>query len=248
MPPMPKHVALVTGGTRGLGRAIAVALARIGYTPAVMYRSDESSAETAVALLQSIDGKSTAIAGDVSNAEDVARVVNTVETVVGPIGVLVNNAFRSGRPAKKTHELDVEAWREDVDVNLTGQFLMSRACLAPMLDRGFGRIVFVGSLAERGEPGRVAYSTVKSALSGLAKTIAAEYAKHDITANVVSPGFIDTGAFQRLPEEIRERALKMVPSRRAGEAEEVAELVAYLAGPHGGFVTGQVLAVNGGVR
>ncbi len=242
------RVALVTGGTRGLGLAIAEALAHAGHTPVLLYRSDEESAQAALERLKPVAPNAAAYAGDVDDDARIEAIVAEVAESIGPIGVLVNNAFRSGRPPQKTHTLSVEAWREDVATNLTGQFIVTRACLPHMVDASFGRIVFIGSLAQRGEAGRVAYATVKSALTGFAKTLAQEYARYGITANVVSPGFIEAGAFLRLSEEIRNRALAMVPSRRAGRAEEVAALVVHLASDLGAYVTGQHIGVDGGAR
>lgn len=242
------RVALITGGTRGLGLAIAEALGAAGHVPVVLYRNDTASADAALERLRAVAPQAAAYAGDVDDDARLDAIVREVGETLGPIGVLVNNAFRSGRPPKKTHELDVAAWREDVATNLTGQFVVTRACLPHMIDEGFGRVIFIGSLAQRGEAGRVAYATVKSALTGFAKTLAQEYARFGITANVVSPGFIEAGAFLRLPEEIQKRALAMVPSRRAGRAEEVASLVVHLASENGGYVTGQHIGVDGGAR
>lgn len=238
----------MTGGTRGLGLAIAEGLARAGHVPVLLYRSDRASAEAALERLRPLAPDAAAFTADVDDDARIEAVVTEIGESIGPIGILVNNAFRSGRPPQKTHELSPDAWREDIATNLTGQFVVTRACLAPMLEAGFGRIVFIGSLAQRGEPGRVAYATVKSALIGFAKTLAGEYARHGITANVVSPGFIEAGAFLRLSEEIQNRALATVPARRAGRAEEVAALVVLLASDLGGYVTGQHIGVDGGAR
>ena len=172
---MSSRIALVTGGTRGLGRAVAVALAEAGHTPVLLYRSDKEAASAAVEAIRPHAPDVACYRGDVANAEQLATIVDEIERKHGRIQILVNNAFRSGRPPQKTHELDPAAWREDLDVNLTGQFLATRACLPHMIAAGYGRIVFIGSLAQRGEPGRVAYATVKAALTGFAKTIAVSY-------------------------------------------------------------------------
>ncbi len=242
------RIAVITGGTRGLGRAIAERLAREGALPALIYRSDAEAADEAVAALRLHAPRTEAFRCDIAEPTEVASAIDAVQETLGPVEILINNAFRSGRPPVKTHDLSLDAWDEDLRTNLSGQLYITRACLPSMIARGFGRIVFIGSLAMRGEQGRVAYSVAKQGLVGLSSTLAQEYAKHGITSNVVSPGFIETGSFMRLSEEIRTRALAMVPSKRAGSAEHVAGLIAHLVGKDGGYTTGQVIAVDGGAR
>jgi NAD(P)-dependent dehydrogenase (short-subunit alcohol dehydrogenase family) len=239
-----KRIAVITGGTRGLGRAIAERLAKEGAVPALIYQRDAEAAREALALMPAAK----AWAADIADPEAVQETIGAIEKDLGPIEILVNNAFRSGRLPVKTHEVDVEAWDDDLRTNLSGQFFVTRACLPSMIARGFGRIVFIGSLAMRGEPGRVAYSVAKQGLIGLSNTIAQEYAKHGITSNVVSPGFIDTGAFSRLSEDIRTRALNAVPSKKSGSPKSVAALIAHLCSDEGGYTTGQVIRVDGGAR
>ncbi|MBI2375226.1 MAG: SDR family oxidoreductase [Deltaproteobacteria bacterium] len=237
-----RSVAVITGGTRGLGLAIAERLAHAGHELVLVYHADEASAEAARAELAAV----TSVRLEKADVSSPAQVEALAARLGSRVDVLIHSALRSGRPPRKTHELEVEAFTEDLSTNLIGAFTVCRAVLPAMMSRGFGRIVLVGSLAMRGEPGRVAYSVAKAGLVGLAKTIAKEYAKHGITANVVNPGFINAGAFSRLSQEIRERAVAGVPARRAGTAGEVAEAVMYLVGPGSGYVTGQVLSVDGG--
>lgn len=238
----------MTGGTRGLGRVIAERLAREGAVPALIFRRDEAAAEAARAAVRAHGGDARTYRADIADPKVVADTVERIREELGPIEILVNNAFRSGRTPVKTHELAVEAWDEDMRTNLSGQFYVTRACLPDMIARSFGRILFVGSFAMRGERGRVAYSAAKNGLVGLSNTLAQEYAKNGITSNVVSPGFIETGAFLRLSEEIRERAVRMVPSNRAGSPANVAGLIAHLCSDEGGYTTGQVIGVDGGAR
>ncbi|MBK6686538.1 MAG: SDR family oxidoreductase [Deltaproteobacteria bacterium] len=242
------RIALVTGGTRGLGLAIAEALATAGHTPILGYHQDEAAAAAALTSIRTLAPRAVAWPVDIADPEAVEALATRAQAELGPIQILINNAFRSGRPPQKVHELSPSAWREDLATNLDGPFWVTRAALPQMIASGFGRVVFIGSLAARGEMGRAAYSTAKAALAGLAGTIAQEYARQGITANVISPGFIDAGAFLRLSPEIRERALKRVPSGRAGQASEVAALVTHVVSDAGGYLNGQVLSVDGGTR
>lgn len=236
------RVAIVTGGTRGLGRAIAGRLAAAGFVPALVYRQD---VEAARAVKESLP-EAIVEQVDVASPEAVAAFVDRVLATHGRIDALVHAAFRSGRAPKKLHEVAIDGWTEDLATNLTGAFLITRACLPAMLAAKYGRIVYIGSLAARGERGRAAYSVAKQGLAGLARTVAQEYAADGITANVVSPGYIEAGAFLRLDPAIRERARSRVPMGRLGTAEEVAEAVAYFCSPASGFTTGQILGVDGG--
>jgi acetoacetyl-CoA reductase len=239
--------AIVTGGTRGLGLAIAERLARGGLRVAAIYRADADAAHAAEASLAALAPGSRAFAADLADPSAVDAVVGRIEAELGPPAVLVNNAFRGGRPARKLHELPPEAWIEDLASNLTGPFLITRAVLPGMLARRAGRVVFIGSLAMHGERGRAAYVTAKAGLAGLSRAIALEYARSGITSNVVAPGYLDAGAFLALPPDVREAAEKRVPVGRLGRAHEVAELVHYLTRPEAAYVTGQVLGIDGGM-
>jgi 3-oxoacyl-[acyl-carrier protein] reductase len=238
--------AIISGGTRGLGLAISTRLARAGFTPALLYHQDHEAARMAVDGLRDSASGAFALACDISDPEVVKAAIEKVSSELGSIEVLVNNAFRSTGVPKKVHELDPEAWSAGITTNLSGAFLLTRAVLPSMLAASYGRIVFVGSLAARGEPGRSIYAAAKNGLVGLMRTLAKEYAQHGITSNMVSPGFMDAGAFLRLDEEVRERAAKSVPMKRLGKAEEIAEAVLYFASIEAGYTTGQILGVDGG--
>jgi NAD(P)-dependent dehydrogenase (short-subunit alcohol dehydrogenase family) len=233
--------AIVTGGTRGLGLAIAERLARGGLRVAAIYRADADAARAAEATLGALAPGSRAFAADLADPDAVDAVLATIEAEVGPPSVLVNNAFRGGRPARKVHEIPPEAWIEDLASNLTGPFLVTRAVLPGMVARRAGRVVFIGSLAMHGERGRAAYVTAKAGLAGLSRAVALEYARSGITSN------LDAGAFLGLPPDVREAAEKRVPVGRLGRADEVAELVHYLTRPEAAYVTGQVLGIDGGM-
>ncbi|MCA9554952.1 MAG: SDR family oxidoreductase [Myxococcales bacterium] len=245
---MERTVALITGGTRGLGLGIARALAARGLAVGLVYRSDDAAAQAAVSGLRAEGHAAVAVRADIGQAEAVARALDEVRDTLGPPVVLVNNAFRGGRTPQKTHEVPPAEFAEDISTNLVSAFLVTRACLPDMVAAGFGRVIFIGSLAARGEAGRVAYATAKAALTGLSATVAQEYARAGVTSNVINPGFIAAGAFERLPEQIQSRALATVPMRRAGDAAEVAALVAFLASQEAGYLTGQVIGLDGGAR
>jgi NAD(P)-dependent dehydrogenase (short-subunit alcohol dehydrogenase family) len=240
------RIAIVTGGSRGLGRAIALRLAEQGAVLAIVHQRDRAAADEALAAIRVHSPSARAYPADISDRAAIDEAVAKIRAELGPIEILVNNAYRPGRTPKKTHEIDPIEFAEDIQTNLVGQFHVTRAVLPSMLDRGFGRIVFIGSLAIRGERGRLAYVTAKNGLIGMMKTIALEYAKDGVTANMVSPGFLDAGAFLRFSTEIRERALARVPSKRPGRPEEVAAAVAYLCSDEAAYTTGQILGVDGG--
>ena len=244
---MPNRVAIITGGSRGIGRAISLELASTKIHVAMVYRSDDDEAKAAMREIEELGGHASIHKADISEAPAVDSVVKTVLAEHGRIDILVHGAFRSGRKAAKTHALALDAWDEDLATNLTGAFLVSRACLKPMLEQDYGRILFIGSLAMRGERGRVAYTVAKNGVLGLSKTIAQEYARHGITSNVVSPGYIDAGAFLGLDPAIKEAAAKQVPQKRLGRAEEIAKAVAYFVSEESAYTTGQILNINGGL-
>lgn len=242
-----RRIAVVTGGTRGLGRAISVRLAEDGFAVRMVFRADEDAALETRAHIEAAGGDAVMHRVDVSDPEAVAQFAEEALSG-GGVDAVVHSAFRSGRPARKTHDCPIDAWNEDLATNLTGPFLVSRAFLGAMRQAKHGRIVFIGSLAMRGERGRVAYTVAKNGLVGLAKTIAQEYARDGITANVVSPGYIDAGAFRNLDDKIKEAAARRVPRGVLGTAEEVADAVAYFCSPSSGYTNGQVLDVDGGTR
>ena len=247
MPSMKDQVAIGTGGTRGIGRAISRRLAELGAIPWMIYREDEEGAAEATREICAICPDARALKADVASPGEAERVVAAVLAVHSHLEIVVNNAFRGGRPAKKVHETAPEEWSEDLSVNLGAPFRMSRAALPTMMAQSYGRLVFIGSLAMRGERGRVAYVVAKNGLVGLAKTIALEYSRSGITANVVNPGYIEAGAFLRLDPTIREAAIKRVPMARAGTSQEIAALVGHLASREAAYTSGQVIGVDGGM-
>ena len=244
---MSTRVAIITGGTRGLGLGIAKTLLQEGLRVALVYKSDEKQAEEAIVSLSDLPGAATAHRVDVTDENAVRQFCEDIASAHGSLDILIHGALKSGRKPQKTHEIDPSAFQEDLSVNLFGAFVMTRFCLPHMLKQKNGRIVYIGSLAMRGERGRVAYSTAKNGIVGLAKTVAQEYAREGITANVVSPGYIESGAFLNLSEQIQQAAKSKVPVGRLGLESEVSEAVKYFVSQEAGFTTGQVLHVNGGM-
>jgi 3-oxoacyl-[acyl-carrier protein] reductase len=239
-------VALVTGGSRGIGRAISRRLAREGASVAINYRSDQASADDAVEEIAQLGGRAIAVQGDVSVAADVATMFSTTTGELGGIHILVNNAGVTADTL--TVRLSEADWDRVLDTDLKAAFLTSKAALRPMMRQRWGRIINIASVvAYTGNAGQASYAAAKAGLVGLTKSVAREVATRGITANVVAPGLIDTDLTHRLPEEIRRWMLDQIPMERPGSAEDVAAAVAYLACDEASYVTGQVLKVDGGM-
>jgi 3-oxoacyl-[acyl-carrier protein] reductase len=239
------QVALVTGASRGIGRAIAVHLARCGATVAGVARTIEGLEGTVSAIRQA-GGTAEAFAANVGNSADVARVMEEIEAKFPKIQVLVNNAgvTRDGLMLR----MEDDAWQEVIDTNLKGTFQFCRALGAIMMRQRYGRIINITSVSGlMGNPGQANYSASKAGVIGFTKTIARELASRGITVNAVAPGFITTDMTNVLPEKIKTEVKERVPVRRLGEPEDIADLVAYLASPSAGYITGQIIAVDGGM-
>jgi 3-oxoacyl-[acyl-carrier protein] reductase len=239
------QVALVTGASRGIGRAIAQRLAACGASVAGVARSLQALEGTLQAIREA-GGTAEGHAADVAVAADVERVVAAVEAKFGTIHVLVNNAgiTRDGLVLR----MEEAAWDEVIDTNLKGTFLFSKAVGALMMRGRYGRIINISSVSGlMGNPGQANYSASKAGVIGFSKTVARELASRGITVNVVAPGFITTDMTNVLPEKIKTEVKERVPVRRLGAPEDIADLVCYLAGPAAGYITGQVIAVDGGM-
>src|SRR5580704_7716383 len=239
------QIALVTGASRGIGRAIAVKLAACGATVAGVARTMEGLQPTLQAI-RDAGGTADGYAANVADSADVQRVVDEIEAKWQRIHVLVNNAgvTRDGLMLR----MEDSAWDEVIDTNLKGAFLFSRAVGACMMRARYGRIINISSVAGlMGNPGQANYSASKAGVIGFSKTIARELASRGITVNVVAPGFITTDMTNVLPDKIKTEVKERVPVRRFGTPEDIADLVCYLAGPGASYITGQVIAVDGGM-
>jgi 3-oxoacyl-[acyl-carrier protein] reductase len=239
-------VALVTGASRGIGHATALALAGRGMAVAVGYRSDPEGAEEAVAKARAEGVDARAVSIDVREETSIEEAFRSIEADLGPVRVLVNNAgyTKDGLAIKYR----TESWDATVGINLRGAFLCCRRALPAMLKARWGRIVNVASAAAlRGNAGQTAYSASKAGLVGLTKSLARELGGRGITVNAVCPGFVDTKMTEAQNEDVRRRYIEMTPAARFGSAEEVAAVIAFLAGGEASYVNGAVVAVDGGL-
>lgn len=239
------RIAVVTGGTRGIGLAIARALAEDGASVVVSGR-DAARLESAVRELEGAGAPAAGVAADQSKREDCDRLIESARERFGRIDVLVNNAGVT-RDQLLVRMKD-EDWDQVLDTNLRGVFLMTRAAAKSMMRQKSGRIINITSTAgAMGNPGQVNYSAAKAGVIGLTKAAARELAHWNILVNAVAPGLIETDMTAGIPSEAREALLQQVPLKRIGTAREVAEVVRFLAGDGAAYVTGQTIHVNGGL-
>ena len=240
-----EKIALVTGASRGIGRAIATELARRGWAVAIGYRARRDKAKELAQQLTEAGCRAMICQADVSRREEVEAMVRRVEENFGPVSLLVNNAGIAGQSLFQ--ELTEERWHEFFSVNVDGAFYASRAVLPHMLHEHTGCIVNISSIwGQRGASCEVAYSATKAALIGLTRSLAAELAPSHIRVNCVAPGVIRTDMLDELPEELLPQLAEQTPLGRLGTPEDIAAAVAFLADPAAGFITGQVLTCDGG--
>ena len=234
------RVALVTGGTRGIGAAIAIALKNAGRDVVVNYAGNDHAARE----FEEATGIKT-MKFDVSDHEAVAAAAAQIEKDLGPIEILVNNAgiTRDGT----MHRMTFEQWKDVIDTNLSGVFNCSRAVIEGMRERGFGRIVNIGSInGQAGQYGQVNYAATKSGIHGFTKALAQEGAAKNITVNAIAPGYVDTDMVRAVPPEVLEKIVAGIPVGRLGKADDIARGVIFLTADNADFITGSTLSINGG--
>ena len=237
--------ALVTGGSRGIGRACAEMLARHGARVAVNYRSNANAANDVVRTLQTGGHTAIAVRADVSDETQVQTMVETVEKQLGPVDLLINNA---GVFYYATHEeTDLELWNRTLACNLTGGFLVTWAVKQQMSERQFGRIVNMSSIsALRPRPNSIAYAASKAGVTGFTKSTAEAFAEHNIRVNAIAPGLIETEILDGVDQSVLDRIVESTPLGRIGTPDDVAELARFLLSDESRFMTGQTIVVSGG--
>lgn len=239
-------VALVTGGSRGIGRAVSLALGKGGATVVVNYAGNEAAALETCGLIEAAGGRAEARRFDVADSAACQAAIDAIVSAHGGLHVLVNNAgIAIDGLLMRLKDADLE---RQLDVNLKAAFFLCRAAARPMMKQRGGSIVNLTSVVgEMGNGGQTAYAATKAGLIGFTKSLARELASRGVRANLVSPGFIDTDMTRDLPEDVRARMLEAIPLGRLGTADEVADAVAWLASDRSAYVTGELIRVNGGM-
>ncbi len=239
-------VAVVTGGSRGIGRAIALRLARGGAKVVVNYRGNEEAAGEVVALIKAAGGEAVPVQADVSQAADAQALIDAAKAAFGRIDILVNNAGTTRDTLLL--RMSEDDWDVVIDTNLKGTFNCIKAVSRQMMRQRYGRIVNIASVAGiSGNAGQANYASAKAGIIGLTKTVAKELGGRQITCNAIAPGLVPTDLTADLPQNMVDQAIERTPLGRTGTVEDMAAAVAYLASEEAGFVTGQVLAVDGGL-
>lgn len=240
------QVALVTGSSRGIGRAIALKLAEQGAKVVVNYQSSAAAAQEVVEQIKSQGGEALAVQGDVRSAQDAEGLVDTAVKTFGRLEILVNNAGLNRDTL--LIRMKEEDWDIVLDTNLKGSYNCTKAAHRHMIKQKYGRIINITSVSGLvGQAGQTNYSAAKAGLIGFTKALAKELGSRNITVNAVAAGYVPTDLTANLPQELVDTFIKFTPLGRAGTAEEIANAVAFLASPEAGFITGQVLAVAGGL-
>jgi 3-oxoacyl-[acyl-carrier protein] reductase len=239
----PEGCALVTGASRGIGAAIAKALASEGWPVGVNYRSDAERAEAVVREITEAGGRAVAVQADISDADAAEALFTRLEEELGPVLVLVNNA--GVRADGLSPQIDDEDWSRVIETNLSAAFRLTRRALRPMIRNRFGRVVNIASVVgtEKANPGQANYAASKAGLVAMTKTVATEVARRNVTVNAVAPGLIETD----MTEDLGDGLLALVPARRAGTPDEVAACVRFLTSDEAAYVTGVCLTVDGGL-
>ncbi len=240
------RTALVTGASRGIGRAIALALADEGADVAINYMASEAAAREVVELIQNLGRRAMLAQADVGDYPDTFRMAQEVLKEFDHMDILVNNA---GITSDKTFvKMDHASWRKVLAINLDGVFNCTKVFIDQMLERNYGRVVNITSvIGQIGNFGQANYAASKAGVAAFTKSLAKELAGKGITVNAVAPGFIETEMVRAIPEKVKTRLLDQIPLRRFGRPEEVARAVVYLCSPDGDYITGAELSINGGL-
>ncbi|QUH21685.1 3-oxoacyl-[acyl-carrier-protein] reductase [Alkaliphilus sp. B6464] len=238
--------ALVTGGSRGIGRSIALALANQGANVIINYTSNEESAAKVVEEIESFNVKALAVKANVSNAEEINYMMYKIEEIFDGIDILVNNA---GITRDNLFiRMKEEDWDQVMDINLKGVFLCTKAVVRKMIKRKYGKIINLSSVVGVvGNPGQANYCASKAGVIGFTKSLAKEIAGKNITVNAIAPGFIETDMTKVLPENVKESMLEIIPMKKYGKPEDIANLVLFLSSDNASYITGQVIHVDGGM-
>ena len=238
--------ALVTGSSKGIGRAVALMLGEMGVNVAVNYNNSKNAAKEVEENLHKMGVESFIVRGDVSDVDQVTKMINQVTETFGGVDILVNNAgiIDDGLLIRMSDD----AWDNVISTNLNGTFYCTRAVLRGMIRRRWGRIINIGSVVGiRGNIGQVNYSASKAAIIGFTKALAKEVATRNITVNTVTPGYISTDTVDVLPQETKDRIMTWIPQGHFGEVDDVAHLVSYIASQKAKYLTGQVISIDGGM-
>jgi 3-oxoacyl-[acyl-carrier protein] reductase len=241
-----RKAALVTGASRGIGREIALELARQGANVAVNFSGSEAKANEVVDEIKTLGREAFAIKCDVSNSEEVAAMVKGTIDNFGKLDILVNNAGIT--KDNLLMRMKEEEWDDVININLKGVFLCTKAVTRQMMKQRVGRIINIASIVGvSGNPGQANYVAAKAGVIGLTKTTAKELASRNITVNAIAPGFITTDMTDKLTEDVKTEMLKQIPLARLGEPKDIAKMTAFLASDDSSYITGQTLHINGGM-
>lgn len=233
-------IAVVTGGTRGIGKEISIALKNDGFEVVALYQGNKEAAQ---AFEKDVKAKSMQV--NVSDFTSCEKVIKAIEKDIGPVSVLVNNAgiTRDGM----LHRMDTESWHSVIETNLTSCYNMCRAVITGMRERGYGRIVNISSInGQKGQLGQTNYSAAKAGMIGFTKALALESARKNITVNAICPGYIKTDMTEKMDSAVLESIIKQIPLGRMGKPNEIGNIVAFLASDKAAFITGSTITANGG--
>ena len=238
--------AVVTGGSRGIGRAICIELAKQGANVVVNYSGSEDKAKQAVSQIEELGAKAIAVQANVAHSDEVDAMMKQAIEVFGTLDILVNNAGITRD--NLLMRMKEQEWDDVVDTNLKGVFLCTKAVTRQMMKQRAGRIINISSIVGvAGNPGQANYVAAKAGVIGLTKTCAQELASRNILVNAIAPGFITTEMTDSLPEELKEAMLKQIPLAKLGQPEDVAKAVVFFASDHANYITGQTLHIDGGL-